>query len=134
MNPKFLIFLSIVVLFFSCRKPENSPAPSSIIKGKKWKLVSYTLNGTEIINGFTNCTLSFNNDGTLIVANDGKNNNGTWKEFSNPPKIEMDITSNDSYVSLLNKTWETAFLNPGRIKLADDKINPQEVITLDLIP
>jgi hypothetical protein len=76
----------------------------------------------------------FNTNGTLSVVNDGKNYSGTWKEFSDPPKVEMNISSSDNYVKLLSKTWETLFLTPGRIQLADSKINPGETIKLDLIP
>jgi hypothetical protein len=133
MKYNYLICLFLVAFLFSCRKPEDSPAPSSIIKGKKWKLISYNLNGTEIIGGFSDCVLDFNNDGTLLIMNAGKNNIGSWIEFSEPAKIEMNVTSNDPYVNLFNKTWETVFLNPGRIQLADQKINPQEIIKLDIL-
>jgi hypothetical protein len=134
MKLKLIIYLFCTAVVFSCRKPENSPAPSSIISGKKWKLISYSLNGTEIISGFSACTVTFNSDGVLVITNNGINNTGTWKEFSEPPKIEMNITSNDSYVDLFNKTWEAILLNPGRIQLADTRINPQEIIKLDIIP
>jgi hypothetical protein len=134
MKLKLLIFLSFITLLFSCRKPEDSPAPSSIIKGKKWKLTSYTLNGTEIIGGFSQCTLAFNADGVLQIGNAGNSHAGTWREFSDPPKIEMIINSNDPYVNLFNKIWESLLLNPSRIQLTDNKNNPQEIIGLDLIP
>lgn len=140
MKMKLIIFLCCTIVLFSCRKPEDTPAPSSIIRGKKWKLISYLVknpndvNYTEIISGFSGCTISFNNDGGLVITNAGKSNTGSWTEFSEPPKIEMDVISNDSYVNLFNKTWEAVLLNPSRIQLADSKINPQEKIKLDVIP
>lgn len=134
MKLKLFFSLAVVTLLFSCRKPEDSPAPSSIIKGKKWKLISYTLNGAEIISNFSQCSLAFNADGVLQITNEGAGHAGTWQEFSDPPKIEMIINSNDPYVNLFNKTWEALLLNPGRIQLADNKNNPQEIIKLDLIP
>ena len=134
MKFNFLIFLTVISLLFSCRKPEDSPAPSSIIKGKKWKLVSYDLGGTEIISSFSGCALTFDNNDVLIITNAGTNHTGTWIEFSDPPKIDMIISSNDPYVNLFNKTWETVLLTPGRIQLADNKLNPQEIIKLDLLP
>jgi len=134
MKLKLIIYLFSAVVFFSCRKPENSPAPSSVISGKKWRLISYNLNGLEILSGFSNCTVAFNSNGELVITNNGINNTGTWKEFSDPPKIEMNISSNDAYVILFNKTWEAILLNPGRVELADTKINPQEIIKLDIIP
>jgi hypothetical protein len=129
-----LIFLAAFSLLFSCRKPEDSPAPSSIIKGKRWKLVSYDLGGTEIVSSFSGCVLSFDNNDVLIITNAGTNHTGTWVEFSDPPKIDMIISSNDPYVNLFNKTWETVLLTPGRIQMADNKLNPLEVIKLDLLP
>jgi hypothetical protein len=129
-----VLLFCFFLLNISCRKPENSPAPSSVISGKKWRLISYNLNGLEILSGFSNCTVAFNSNSELVITNNGINNTGTWKEFSNPPKIEMNISSNDAYVILFNKTWEAILLNPGRVELADTKINPQEIIKLDIIP
>jgi hypothetical protein len=119
---------------FACRKPENSPAPSSIISGKNWKLVEYNYNGTNITNNYSNCQFGFGSDGVLKITNAGQTYTGTWKEFSNPPKLEINIVTNNTFVQLFNKTWENKLLNPQRIELADSKIEPQEIIKLDLVP
>jgi hypothetical protein len=124
----------IILLIFSCRKPENSPAPSSVISGKNWKLVDYNYNGTDITNNFSDCRFSFGGDGVLKISNAGQTFTGTWKEFSNPPKLEIIIVTNNTFVQLFNKNWENKLLNPQRIELADSKIDPQEIIKLDLIP
>ena len=124
----------IILLIFSCRKPENSPAPSSVISGKNWKLVEYNYNGTDITNNFSDCRFSFGSDGVLKISNAGQTFTGTWKEFSNPPKLEITIVTNNTFVQLFNKNWENKLLNPQRIELADSKIDPQEIIKLDLIP
>ena len=124
----------IILLIFSCRKPENSPAPSSVISGKNWKLVEYNYNGTDITNNFSDCRFSFGSDGVLKISNAGQTFTGTWKEFSNPPKLEINIATNNTFVQLFNKNWENKLLNPQRIELADSKIDPQEIIKLDLIP
>jgi hypothetical protein len=124
----------IILLIFSCRKPENSPAPSSVISGKNWKLVEYNYNGTDITNNFSDCRFSFGSDGVLKISNAGQTFTGTWKEFSNPPKLEIIIVTNNTFVQLFNKNWENKLLNPQRIELADIKIDPQEIIKLDLIP
>ena len=119
---------------FACRKPENSPAPSSIISGKNWKLVEYNYNGTNITNNYSNCQFDFGSDGVLKITNAGQTYTGSWKEFSNPPKLEINIVTNNTFVQLFNKTWENKLLNPQRIELADSKVDPQEIIKLDLIP
>ena len=124
----------IILLIFSCRKPENSPAPSSVISGKNWKLVEYNYNGTDITSNFSDCRFSFGSDGVLKISNAGQTFTGTWKEFSNPPKLEIIIVTNNTFVQLFNKNWENKLLNPQRIELADIKIDPQEIIKLDLIP
>jgi hypothetical protein len=124
----------IILLIFSCRKPENSPAPSSVISGKNWKLVEYNYNGTDITSNFSDCRFSFGSDGVLKISNAGQTFTGTWKEFSNPPKLEIIIVTNNTFVQLFNKNWENKLLNPQRIELADSKIDPQEIIKLDLIP
>jgi hypothetical protein len=119
---------------FSCRKPEDVPAPSSIISGKRWKLISYIYNGTDITANFSNCILTFEGNGSLKIVNGGQNFSGSWIEFSEPPKLELSVNTSDPYVSLLNRTWENKLLNPSRIELADLKIQPQEIVKLDLIP
>jgi hypothetical protein len=134
MKPLSFIWLMIILLIFSCRKPENSPAPSSVISGKNWKLVEYNYNGTDITNNFSDCRFSFGSDGVLKISNAGQTFTGTWKEFSNPPKLEITIVTNNTFVQLFNKNWENKLLNPQRIELADSKIDPQEIIKLDLIP
>lgn len=134
MKPLSFIWLMIILLIFSCRKPENSPAPSSVISGKNWKLVEYNYNGTDITNNFSDCRFSFGSDGVLKISNAGQTFTGTWKEFSNPPKLEIIIVTNNTFVQLFNKNWENKLLNPQRIELADSKIDPQEIIKLDLIP
>jgi len=134
MKPLSFILLLTILMAFSCRKPENSPAPSSVISGKNWKLVEYNYNGTNITGNYSNCQFSFGSDGVLKITNAGQTNTGTWKEFSNPPKLEINIATNNTFVQLFNKTWENKLLNPQRIELADSKINPQEIIKLDLIP
>jgi len=134
MKPLSFIWLMIILLIFSCRKPENSPAPSSVISGKNWKLVDYNYNGTDITNNFSDCRFSFGGDGVLKISNAGQTFTGTWKEFSNPPKLEIIIVTNNTFVQLFNKNWENKLLNPQRIELADSKIDPQEIIKLDLIP
>jgi hypothetical protein len=128
------ILLSFFLLNLSCRKPEDSPAPSSVISGKNWKLIYYNLNGTEITNSFSNCTLDFEQDGELRITNAGQSYIGNWKEFSDPPKLELDINTGNFPVSLFSKTWENKLLNPTRIELVDFKIDPQEIVRLDLIP
>jgi hypothetical protein len=134
MKPLSFIWLVIILLIFSCRKPENSPAPSSVISGKNWKLVEYNYNGTNITSNFSDCRFSFGSDGVLKISNAGQTFTGTWKEFSNPPKLEITIVTNNTFVQLFNKNWENKLLNPQRIELADSKIDPQEIIKLDLIP
>lgn len=134
MKPLSFIWLVIILLIFSCRKPENSPAPSSVISGKNWKLVEYNYNGTNITNNFSDCRFSFGSDGVLKITNAGQTFTGIWKEFSNPPKLEIIIVTNNTFVQLFNKNWENKLLNPQRIELADSKIDPQEIIKLDLIP
>jgi hypothetical protein len=131
----FILFLaSLIVLNCSCRKPEDVPPPSSVISGKKFKLIYYSYNGTEITNNFSNCTLVFAQDGSLKIINNGIEFNGSWKELSDPPKLEINIVTNDQYVGLFNRVWENKLLNPTRIELADLKIQPQEIIRLDIIP
>jgi hypothetical protein len=134
MKTFILHVLLIIVLSFSCRKPENVPTPSSVISGKKWKLIYYSLNGTDITKKFSNCSLSFGKDGVMIIKNADKEYTGTWKEISDPPKLEMDVSTNDQFVALFSRTWENKLLNPARIELADLKIQPQEIIKLDVIP
>lgn len=134
MKPLSFIWPMIILLIFSCRKPENSPAPSSVISGKNWKLVEYNYNGTDITSNFSDCRFSFGSDGVLKISNAGQTFTGTWKEFSNPPKLEIIIVTNNTFVQLFNKNWENKLLNPQRIELADSKIDPQEIIKLDLIP
>ena len=134
MKTYFLHFLLLSLLTFSCRKPEDVPPPSSVINGKKWKLVYYSYNGTEITDKFSNCIFSFGNDGFLKITNAGKEFTGSWKEISDPPKLEIVVLTNDQYVNLFNRTWENKLLNPSRIELADLKIQPQEIIKLDVIP
>ena len=127
-------FLLFSVICFSCRKPQDVPPPSSVLSGKSWKLVYYSYNGTEITDKFSNCIFSFGKDGVLKITNNGINYSGSWKEISDPPKLEMEILANDQYISLFKRTWENKLLNPSRIELADFKIQPQEIIKLDLIP
>jgi hypothetical protein len=134
MKPLSIILCLICTLVLSCRKPESSPAPSSVISGKNWKLVEYNYNGTDITNNFSDCRFSFGSDGVLKISNAGQTFTGTWKEFSNPPKLEITIVTNNTFVQLFNKNWENKLLNPQRIELADSKIDPQEIIKLDLIP
>lgn len=127
-----ILFFSLLV--YSCRKPENSPAPSSVISGKNWKLVSYNYQGRDITPNYTSCRFSFGTDGVLKISNAGQVYTGTWKEFSNPPKLELNVATNSPLVSLFNRIWENKLLNPQRIELADSKIEPQQIIKLDLIP
>jgi len=134
MKPLSIILCLICTLVLSCRKPESSPAPSSVISGKNWKLVEYNYNGTNIINNYSNCRFSFDNNGVLKITNAGQTFTGTWKEFSNPPKLELNIITNNTFVQLFNKTWENKLLNPTRIEMVDSKIEPREIIKLDLIP
>jgi hypothetical protein len=128
------ILLSFFLLNLSCRKPEDSPAPSSVIRGKNWKLIYYSLNGTEKTDDFINCVVSFKEDGSLNITNNRLNYSGDWMEFSEPPKLELNINTGNYPVSLLSRTWENKLLNPTRIELVDFKIDPQEIVRLDLIP
>ena len=128
------ILLSFFLLNLSCRKPEDSPAPSSVISGKNWKLIYYSLNGTDKSNDFINCVVSFKEDGSLKITNNGLDYSGDWVEFSEPPKLELNINTGNYPVSLLSKTWENKLLNPTRVELVDFKIDPQEIVRLDLIP
>ncbi|MFN9709831.1 MAG: hypothetical protein ACK55K_00275 [Bacteroidota bacterium] len=134
MNRFQIVFIFCLFMMFSCRKPENVPAPSSVISGKRWKLISYSFNGTDITNKFSNCILTFEGNGTLKIVNAGQNYSGSWVEYSAPPKLELNIFTSDPVVSLFNRTWENKLLNPTRIELADLKIQPQEIVKLDLIP
>jgi hypothetical protein len=134
MNRPYILLLFLIVIGFSCRKPEDLPAPSSIISGKRWKLMSYTYNGTDITGSFSNCILTFEGNGSLKIVNAGQIYSGSWREFSDPPKLELNVISSDQMVNLFNRTWENKLLNPERIELADLKIQPQEIIKLDLIP
>jgi len=134
MKPFTIIIILFVVFGFSCRKPEDLPTPSSIIRDRNWKLVEYNFNGTNITNNFSNCTFRFDGDGVLKITNAGQTYTGTWKEFSEPPKIELIVLANNTFINLFNRAWDTKLLNPQRIELADDKFRPQEIIKLDLIP
>jgi hypothetical protein len=129
-----LVVILVSILSFSCRKPENPPAPSSVISGKNWKLVEYTYNGTNITNNYSSCRFSFGSDGNLKITNAGQTFSGTWKEFSEPPKLELNVATNNTFISLFNRIWEIKLLNPQRIELADSKIQPQEIVKLDLVP
>lgn len=129
-----IILLSSFLLTLSCRKPEDVPAPSSVISGKNWKLIYYSFNGTDITGDFGNCVLSFGSNGNLKITKDEVDYNGSWVEFSEPPKLDINIISSDPYVDQLSGNWENKLLNPGRIELVDDKIAPQKIVKLDLIP
>jgi hypothetical protein len=118
----------------SITTPDTVTDASIVISGKNWKLIYYNLNGTEITNSFSNCTLNFGQDGELRITNAGQSYIGNWKQFSDPPKLELEVNTGNFPVSLLTKTWENKLLNPTRIELVDFKIDPQEIIRLDLIP
>jgi hypothetical protein len=133
MKSILFLFVTVFLLAASCRKPEDSPSPASIITGKTWKLVSYTYYGTNITNKFSNCTISFSGDGTLKAVNAGQNLTGTWEEVSSPPKLKMDILTSNQWMRLLNKEWTSKLLNPTRIEFVDDRVAPQEIIKFDLV-
>lgn len=129
-----IIFFSICLLNLSCRKPEDVPAPSSVINGKNWRLIYYSFNGTDITSDFRNCVLAFLEGGSLKITNEGVEYSGSWVEFSEPPKLELTVNTANPFVDKLNGNWENKLLNPGRIELVDDKIAPQKIIKLDIIP
>jgi hypothetical protein len=129
-----IYFLSFSLLLSACRKPQDSPAPSAIITGKSWKLIFYSYNGTDITNKFSNCIIKFEGNGTLKATNAGQTFSGTWEEVLEPPKLKMDITTNNQYVRLFNKEWEKKLLNPTRVEFVDNRIAPQENIKFDLVP
>lgn len=129
-----ITMLSLFVMALSCRKPEDVPAPSSVIKGKKWKLIYYSDGGTDITANFSNCVLYFLEDQNLEVSDGGAGYSGSWIEFSEPPKLEINVNTSNAYVNLLNGSWENKLLNPTRIELVDNKIAPQLIVKLDLVP
>ena len=132
---KKTIFFSffLIIAAFSCRKPQDPPAPSVLLSGNRFKVHFYSLNGNNETNKFANCTITFVATGELEVTKDGNRYNGDWEEYSNPATVNISISSNNPNLNLINREWQNDLLNPTRIKLVDDLTDPKHILILDLL-
>ncbi len=129
-----ILLLTIFFLFgISCRKPQDPPPPSLLINGNKFRVHQYSLNGQDNTAKFANSVLYFQQDGKLELTQDGKLFSGSWEEYSEPPILNIGISTNNTYLNLLSREWQNDLLNPTRIKLVDELNAPQHILILDLI-
>ena len=133
MKNSILLSVFFLMLVISCRKPQDPPPPSLILNGNKFKVHQYILNGQDNTDKFTNSVLNFQQDGKLELTKDGKLFSGSWEEYSLPHKVNIDISTTNSYLNLLSREWINDLLNPSRIKLVDELTAPQHVLILDLV-
>ncbi|MBU6157827.1 MAG: hypothetical protein KGP35_02235 [Bacteroidetes bacterium] len=133
MKNSILLSVFFVMAVISCRKPQDPPPPSRLISGNKFKVHQYVLNGQDNTAKFANSVLYFQEDGRLELTQDGKVFSGSWEEYSDPPKLSVEILTNNNFLNLLSREWLNDLLNPTRVKLVDELTSPQHILILDLI-
>ncbi len=133
MKNSILLLTIFFLLGSSCRKPQDPPPPSLLINGNKFRVHQYSLNGQDNTAKFANCVLYFQQDGKFEITQDGKLFSGSWEEYSEPPKLSIEILTNNNYLNLLSREWQNDLLNPTRVKLVDELNAPQQILILDLI-
>ena len=120
---QFILFLLVIMVLGSCRKPVEPPTLTSVLISKEWKVSLAREFGVTYTQYYSGMKFTFTNDGKLKV-NDGTTiYNGTWSENPNDGTFTMDISSSLFQLDNISQQWKVMTASFTGVNLADAEAN-----------
>jgi len=128
-----VIFLMLMLQLSSCKKEEPSIQETEKVKkvltSTTWKMQTVTVDGTDETSMYSGLTLKFTD--TQYTTTNGKivwPASGVWvfadktgKLITRGDGIEVSVQQADADVLVLNFTWTTTAIGPGRVSAMKGK-------------
>lgn len=123
---KLLLYLILITLVFSCRKPQDTPPLQNILTQGVWRISLLRNNGNNITYLYTGWQFTFNADHTMQVTDGTSTYDGTWTENSAGDTFELDISSTELELEYISKLWHNELLNPRQVLFHNNRNNPTQ--------
>ncbi|HMO32890.1 MAG TPA: hypothetical protein PKE63_04920 [Lacibacter sp.] len=126
------IFLATLTLA-SCRKPQDPPPVTSVLLKNDWRVSFCRDNGTNRTSLYSGWKFTFlAADSSVTITTGGGTYLGKWSENTNARSFTLTINAPLFETALISRTWQVVLINPGRIRLADDRFNPRQELWFDI--
>jgi len=104
-----LILLIISLLSFSsCSDDNTAPSTKGIIQQGKWKITSFSNNGTDETSSFSGYEFTFGSNGQVTATKGGSSIPGTWSTGADESMNKISLTF--ASLALINLNHEWTFL------------------------
>ena len=121
---KFLPVLLLIVIYGSCRKPQDTPTLQSILTDGVWRISLYKQNNSNNTSLFNGWQFRFKADKTVEVSNGLQTFAGTWAEDPRADNFEIKITSTEQELSEISHLWFNKLLTFQQVLFQNNKTNP----------
>ena len=154
---KSSLLLMFFVLFISCDSDDGNDDMmqeqftaadavmlQSVANTGNWRITSFVEDNEDITSFFEGFSLTFNNDGALVIQNDALSLNGTWRidyddddDDNDVDDLEFELSisaaSNDLPEELdeLTDDWYVISYTDNRIVLSDDEDGNEDQLILE---
>lgn len=119
------------ILFFTSCSPDYDQVSTTeeILTRNAWTIDHFSRSSQNLTSEYTNNTLYFSNNGTLICRNGADQCTGTWSYIGSTTgeTIVIQLNTNDTKMMQLNQAWQLRSRNLSNILLeqTDPAINSE---------
>lgn len=113
-------FISAALFLTSCSPDyDNISTTEEVLTRNAWQIDHFSRSSQNLTSEFSNNTLYFSNNGTLICRNSSGQCTGTWSYSASTTSetILIQLNSQDARMQQLNQTWQLAARNLSNIQL-----------------
>lgn len=103
-NTFFLLVIALITLP-SCSDTNESPSTKAIVQSGKWKITSFSDNGTDATSQFNGYEFVFSANGTVTASKSGSSVTGTWATGADESTNKISISFGLLKFPDLNHDW-----------------------------
>ncbi len=120
---KLAYYTILVMVFFDCRKPQDTPPLQTILTNGSWHISVFKENSRNRTFLFSSWQFTFNSDKTLVVTNGINTYPGVWDENTGGDTFTLQINSSALELIYISEIWHNKLLNPRQVLFHNDRVN-----------